>query len=836
MEARKVADEVEAAERFVTKLGKKTTRERIAGAGRRENAGVDYLGAIDELLSRYDFRRMSGTAEERRGALAAFVEAMKAQGRENEIAIPEAVLADAGRKPYKTIPVEELRGVVDSLKNLEHIATRWNELIDAKAKRKMDEVTADIVAAFDANLPKRPPGRVGSKSEALRTAGRQFLDLVLNATTLLREIDGFKDAGAAYRNIKTPIDDAMTRLITRKEKAAADLEALYAVYSKDERRRMAVREHMPALGYALSKWEKIAVALNTGNAGNFQRLTDPRVRGHLTEPQVQAVLATLDEKDADFIQSVWDYIGTFKGDIEAREKRVTGVAPAWVEASPVTIAGKTLKGGYYPLKYDNRLGLLARDDEHAEMARAMQSGRFGKAQTKNGHTKERAQSSGRAVELDMSVLHRHVNQVIYDLELSEPVANSWRILQDSRVSSAFIDAGRQADFDALEIWLQDVGNGELRSGDIWNRGSRMLKSNFTAAKLALNISTVMLQVTGLSQSMVVVGKKNMVKGVTSALSRHVLPYKSLMIAGNEIASKSAFMKTRQTTFNKDIYDFYSDPKTGPIASRWGDIKKDIIGPASFWLMTKVQWFVVDIPTWLAGYKQGLQKFGNDEAKAIAHADDIVKRAQASGLFSDRSAIERGSLNRSSRQSDIVRLFTTLGSYMFAKFNVAYERSASAYRTVKEEGVSLASARETLSWTLDMAFLFTLEALVGAMIKGNLPNDDDDEDKPGWMAFLAKETGLSVMGTIPGIRDVAGPLQGYDGGGAYGAITKEVGAPFLQALQGEFDKGLVKSVINATGLATGLPATQINRAVDGLWRRSDGEDVAPLEYILGKSKK
>src|SRR5690606_19103349 len=67
MESRKVADEVAKAERFVAKLGKRSHREKIAGAGRRENATVDYLAAIDELLERYDFRRLSGRAEERRG-------------------------------------------------------------------------------------------------------------------------------------------------------------------------------------------------------------------------------------------------------------------------------------------------------------------------------------------------------------------------------------------------------------------------------------------------------------------------------------------------------------------------------------------------------------------------------------------------------------------------------------------------------------------------------------------------------------------------------------------------------------------------------------------------
>ncbi|WP_292131655.1 hypothetical protein, partial [Mesorhizobium sp.] len=134
--------------------------------------------------------------------------------------------SDAARRPYKTLPVEELRGVIDTLKNLEHMATRWNKLIDAQKQRELEAVKTDIVAAFDKNLKKRPPGRVATKGEAVRHKVRQFFDLTLNATTLLREIDGFEDQGAAYANIKTPIDEAMNRLIVRKEKAAGDLEAL----------------------------------------------------------------------------------------------------------------------------------------------------------------------------------------------------------------------------------------------------------------------------------------------------------------------------------------------------------------------------------------------------------------------------------------------------------------------------------------------------------------------------------------------------------------------------------------------------------------------------------
>ena len=832
MEARKVADEVGAAERYVAKLGKASTREKIAGAGRREGAQIDYLGAIDEVMTRYDFRRMSARGEDRRGALQSYVDAMTAAGRENELAIPEKVMRDAARAPYKTLPVEELRGVVDTLKNLEHVALRWNKLIDGQQQRALDEAVAGVVEGIEANLPKRPPGRVNTRMEALRNAGRQYLDLVLNASTMLREIDGFKEQGAAYQAVKAPIDAAMNRLTERRMKAAEDMDALYGVYSKAERRRMAVREFVPELGYSLSKWEKIAVALNTGNAGNLQRMTDPKVRGSMTQDQVDAILRTLDERDAAFIQSVWDYVGSFRADIAAREKRTTGVEPAWVEASPVTIAGRTLTGGYYPLKYDPRLSSLARDDQANEIAQSLQSGRFGKAQTKNGHTKERATSSGRAVDLDMSVLHRHVQQVIHDLELSEPVANSWRILQNGQVRDALRNAGRAADFDAMEIWLKDVAEGQVNAGDWVSVAARTAKSNFTAAKLALNLSTVAMQVTGVAQTMVVVGKKDFALGVQSMFRQGV---GGIGQVGQEVAAKSSFMRERQTTFNKDIYDFYNDPKLGPTASRWGDFKREIWGPLSFWLMTKVQYYSVDLPSWLAGYQKGLRDYGGDEARAIALADDMVKRAQASGLFSDAPAIQRGSLSAQTRQNAVVRLFTTLGSYMFAKFNVAYERSLTGAREVAGAETRAKAVIASLSWAADMAFLFTLEAVVIAAIKGRLPDEEEDEDDT-WGKFLAKETAMGVMGTLPFVRDVASTMGGFEGGGAYGGITKEIAEPFKQAVQGEVDAGLVKSIISATGLATGIPSTQINRAVDAGWREVAGQEVSPLEYFLGKMGK
>ncbi|WP_320194955.1 hypothetical protein RMR10_011875 [Agrobacterium rosae] len=812
-ESVKAAEEVEKTERYVSRLSKRSTRQALAG---------DYLEAIDELLERYDFRKLSARAEDRRGSLLNYVARMTAEGRENELSIPDTVLQEAQRRPYKQLTVDELRGVVDTLKNIEHTARLKQRLKDAKRERDLETVVDDIIAEFDENVKGNAPSRAKSGRGGTKEGFRSYLNLVKTADTILREIDGFED-GAAYRHIKAPIDEAVNDLTIKRREAGEKFEQLYSVYSKEERRAMTTLQSVSELNGQYSKWDLISIALNVGNEGNYQRLTDNRVKGHFQPGQIEVALSRLDERDWKFVQSAWDMIDEYWPEIEAREKRVTGVAPEKIAPREVQTKFGTVKGGYFPLKYDAEISSLARDDDLHDLAASMTGGRFGKAQTKNGHTKERSNSSGRPVMIDIGVLHGHVNQVIHDLALSEVVANSWRILQNNEVKSAFLDRGLKSDFDSLEVWLQDVASGEVRGADFMNRWARKMKSGFTVSKLAFNLTTVLLQPTGLAQSFVVVGKKNMLLGLQDVFRR---PLSGPGSAASIIIGKSPFMQERETTFNKDIYDILGDTKTGPTQNRVSQFASDYLAPWGFWLMQKAQFYTVDMPTWLAGYRQAVGE-GKSEADAIAHADRIVARAASSGNFADRTPIERGSLSRNVRQNDVVRLFTALGSYMFAKFNVAYEKTRQTEFT---------DPRQVLSWTSDMVMLFTVEALLAAAVRGQLPwGDDDDDEEEGWAEFLAKQTAFSVAGTLPFVRDIASGVQGFSGGGAYGSIMDTIARPIFQASQGEVDKALIRSMVDAGGLFLHLPSTQINRFIDATWRQSEGDDVSPIEYIMGKSK-
>jgi hypothetical protein len=659
--------------------------------------------------------------------------------------------------------------------------------------------------------------------EKVRDATREYVNYASNADTLLRRIDGW-ETGEVYRHLKAGIDRASSEEVVMRMRAAAELDRLFKVYWRGERRQMAVRKVWDGYDQTLSKWDLISIALNSGNKDNWERVTSRDNPNAISPAVAETLLGNLDERDWKFVQSVWDHLDAeYWPQIVAREKRTTGVVPKKVEAqlmAKVKFSGIT--GGYYPIVYDRRFSAKVAEEKHQEIQTAMQAGRFGKAQTKNGHTKERAAGSGgRTVELGIHVLFGHVNQVIHDLSLSEEVANGWKILQEPRVRALFERAGLLTDLASLEVWLQDVAAGQIVAGGVLGRMARHAKSGFTVSKLAFNMMTVMVQPTGLAQSAAFLGKRAMAVGYSSYVAQGMYP------AAKRIKERSAFMAERERTFQRDMFDLIGEATRTPVSGALSDARGFLMS-AGFWAMQKVQFYVVDAPTWLAGYEDGRKK-GMSDDEAVAHADRVVARAQASGVYADRTAIERGTLGRDTRQNEFLRLFTALGSYMFAKFNVAQEIAGRTKRDVSDPKKSSVGA--LLNGIVDMLLIFTLEAALYNLIRGTLPGDDEDEQS--WLSWLAAQTALSAMGTLPFIRDMGSVLQGFDGGGAYGGVLETIGSPFVQIGQGDLDKGLLKSVNNLIGLAVpGYPSTAIWRLADAEMARQDGKDISPLNYIMG----
>jgi hypothetical protein len=101
----------------------------------------------------------------------------------------------------------------------------------------------------------------------------------------------------------------------------------------------------------------------------------------------------------------------------------------------------------------------------------------------------------------------------------------------------------------------------------------------------------------------------------------------------------------------------------------------------------------------------LEQFNGNDEKAIHYADRMGARAQGSGLIGDRSNIERGTLGRNTRQSDFVRLFTTLQSYMLVKMNRGYLTTTRAVRDIRDADTTQERVVAATNAAMDLTLLY-----------------------------------------------------------------------------------------------------------------------------------
>lgn len=766
-----------------------------------------HIEQIDALLERYDFRSRSDKQVRNAESLMAYVQRMTDEGRADELAIDPVILRDAERRHYTRLSVDEFAGLVDTVANIEHMGRRRARLVDRKRKRDLNEVASRV-----SGLVRDRFGR--GKSDAQSGAVRNFFNLLMRVDTVAIDIDK-AEMGGFYDAIKRPIDEGSAAEQKMNAESAVEIEALFDVYTSKEKRDFNTARVIPgANGHPWSKQQILSVALNTGNKENLQRVLDRRVDRsvRLTQPQLDALLDTLDKRDWDFVQSIWDFVGKFQKESFDVAERMTGVRPKAVEAAAVQTKFGTYRGGYYPIGYDPTKSKAAQLDAEGALDQFLSAGRGNAAKVADGFTKGRAQSGGgRAVLYDFSVMMRHSVDAARLIALAEPVYNAQRILNHRSVSDAFRDGGQANLLSQLNLFLQDIAAGPMYSSDPINAASRFMKNNFTLSRLAFNLKTVALQVTGLGQSAAVIGKRNLMRGF------NVYRQNPARVA-QDVLAKSAFMAERQTTFQKDVFDAHNEARvSSPIASRWR-AGTEVLSKAGFAPMVKTQFYVVDLPTWLGAFEAEIRRNGGDEAKAIHFADRMVDRSQGGGFMADRNALERGTVSRNVRQSDFVRLWTTLGGYMVTKLNRGYVTTRQGARAIGQAKGPVEKVAQAANMAADLTLLFVFEAALMGLAYSLLTDDEDEEDVA---AFIAKETAAAALGGIPFVRESFSAFNGYGAGGVLSSALEIPADVWTQISQGENDKSFRRAIADAVGFGTGLPTTQSIRIIEEIIAGDDG---------------
>ena len=734
------------------------------------------------------------------------------------IEVPNLFLDEKGRYNYQIMTFEDFEEVVSFVKAIEKKGRDADKLRKEAKGRELSFIIAALNESVSENLRQRPKDTTITKTtwESLKDHTHEYAMLWFNMDTLVRELDGFKEQGLAYSYLKRPYDRAMSNgyqtgqmgFIRREQQEAKAINQLYSVFTKKERINFTKKVDVPGVSKRISHQEVLAVILNSGTKSNRDALVAGK---EFTPDEIQSIMNYASKKDLDFAQSVWDYLDTLWPEIESSEMRRKNVRPPKVAAEFLDTQHGMYRGGYYPLSYGEAGSMTMEEKDTAAMLQRFRQGQGVASQTRAGHKKARTNSGGKPVSMNLHVLNFHVKSVIYDLEVGDAVNDIFKVLHAKEVRAAFNDQGQNHKWQMMNLWLRDAVVNEVGSNSVVEKGARWLRNGFTISALGWNVSTALLQPLGLVQTAVVIGKRNTIAGILSTLSSPKI--------FKQIDEMSPFMASRSATWHKDITDAQRQ-LTFTVLDKYTPGKSaEFIRDSFFWMIKKTQ-RVTDVMTWVGAQRKGLQLFEGNIDKAIEYADRMVARSQASGIFGDRTSLERGSYETKRQQTEMIRAWTGLISYFMAKTNIAIEKTK---KTKWNNPVSVAS------WATDMVLLYVVEAALGVLVRGNWP---DDEDEEGAAKKIAEATMQNIAGGLPGIREVVSVYEGFQGGGVLGAVAESFGNMFTQASQGELDAAFVKSMNKALGIMLHYPAGQINKTIGGAQAMEEDEDTSAIRLLMG----
>lgn len=771
--------------------------------GTRKNLPTDYLEQIDKLLERIDLRQVTNRDLDRRASLLEWVESQRELGIEP--LVPAELLAEAQLTSYRDMTLQQFREVVDAVKNIEHLGRLKDRLLKAKDKREFAAIVEELAASIRDNAVVSREERVEAPTQLERAVdtARDFFSSHRKLSSIVRQLDGFKDNGPFWRVFVRSMNEAGDQEAVMRADATESLSALFTPFLKNN--KMTDKVFVPELGRSLSLETRLAVALNWGNDQNRQRILDG---DKWSIVQGNGILSTLTAEQLNFVQDVWDLVDGYWSEIKAKEERVSGVAPDKVQPSAfeVTLADgttKQMRGGYYPIKYDPDRSSKAESNELAELTKQMMQGAFTRATTRRGHTQARAEKVNRPVRKDINVVFEHIGQVTHDLAWHEWLIDATRLLRAGGVDSAIRETMGPETLRELKKAVTDIALGETPAQSGFERGINHLRQGVTVVGMGWNLMTSLMQPLGLSQSIVRIGPKWVGKG----LARWVGDAARMESTVNEVYAKSDFMRLRGQTMNREINE---------IRNKVNGSKLSALEETYFYLIQKGQ-LIADLPTWLGQYEKSMAT-GVDDATAVAAADQAVRDSQGGGQVADLARIQRG--------GPLQKLFTNFYSY----FNTTYNLNVERYRDT-----NFKSPAEVGRFAVDMLMLNTVPVVLAVLMKEALVGSgEDDEDK--LVKKLAAEQLNYLLGTMVGLREVGAAITGFNGytGPAGTRFFSEIGKLAKQAEQGELDKALLKSLNNAAGMLFHYPAGQVNRTVEGWMAVQEGK-AGPEALVVGPPK-
>lgn len=703
-EALDVRDEIDTGIKYLRK---------VLSAKNVQRMGADVTDQVTAMLERFSLAKMSVEAAAKRASLAEWIAAQEELGVVPDI--DPKLLKETLRKPYQEMTVDEFRSLVDAIQQLEYMGRHQTEVRLAGERALFVETRDDVVESIKEerkNYKDIPKARTSTVANGRRLAGmRTVLAAHLKIAAICRILDGGKDNGKVWSyfvRTANKAGDFETEMVGKSTEVIMKILKPVKALGNMEGDRIHF-DGVPSLvegkmGRSFTRGERFVIALNMGNAGNIQRLLDGE---GWTMEQIAPVLAKLTETEWNAVQAIWNHFETLKPLVEAKERRLYGKAPNWIEINPFTVVtadGKTLNlaGGYYPVKYDPEASSVVAKQEAADEAKAQMRGAVAAATTRRSYVKDRAERViGRPLLLTMTGVYGGLSEVIHDLAWHEWLISANRMVNDPKFAEAVNQARGSEMTKEIKQWIADIAKGQGQADKGAARFATFMRRSISSARLGFNVGSGVMQISGFANTWSRIGGKWTAVGVQTYIAN---PKKTIA----DINEKSLFMRNLSRTQYRDLNEIKNTVQDKDGA--WSRVH------ANAYIFCSTMQSLVNYPTWAGAYEKALTS-GVDEDTAIALADQAVIDSQGSGQLKDLASVERGGAWS--------KLFTVFYSYQNTLFN------------------SIATSAMTKSKSRLAADL-TLLVVVPAVMKYYLnqltkPKRDDDDEDAGLVEFVAEES-------------------------------------------------------------------------------------------------
>lgn len=797
-EVLKAREEMESARKYLGKFN------RVV-----KSIDIEYREQIEALLESVELSNAPSLKDlDKRTSLLQFVKKMEEQGRAHNIDA-EYIAEIQAKRNYREMTVEEMRVLVDTVKGIEHLGRLKNKMLTARDKRTYQEIRDNIVESIkeNARTHDKRTSTAANNIERVEDGFSGFMWGHIKISSIARILDGGKDAGAFWIYFIRPINEAADREATMTAETAQKLEEILKPLNDNLTHREYWRNAEYQIGgQKFTRRQLFAIALNLGNEGNIQRLLSG---GHgsvrnWNMAEVMDAMQNLTSKEWQAVQKVWDLFESFRPQIAELERKVVGIEPQWVEAKPLTVRTAdgemlTLRGGYYPAKYDSASTQAAESGNALTDIEDIKSAAKMAANTRHSFTKDRAAAvKNRPLLLDLSVTYNGLNEIIHDLTHREAVIDAARLLKSSSIDKAIRETlGAQAK-QKLNKALEDIARGNTAPVEGFDEYSGLLRQNVSMAGLAFNIVSAILQSTGFIPAVARLGGKYAWVGLSQFTTHPIKATRTAM-------EQSEFMRNRGNTRLREIRE------VAATINGAGKIRK-FLTKYSYWLMLKIQQ-IVDTSIWHGALAKAMDS-GKDLDTAIKLADQTVLDTQGGGQIKDLSEFERG--------SNTQKLFTVFYAYMNTALNQGF--------------VEVKTQKSKAKLAANLIMIYVIPNALNAMIRSALIPGDDDEDLA---KKLAKEQISFLLGLFVGGRELAQLANIITGDRFYGYTGPSGLRPIddtykfaQQAAQGEIDHAFVRASINLLGDVFGIPSAQINRTIKGAEALQDDETDNPAALLFG----